>query len=88
MKSTCWDTRATDSIIKSGQKDTEATIYYADKKKLDWMLFAADTEKAFDSVDHNFIFATLTKFDFCDDFVKWVTVPLKGAKSCLVNIVV
>ena len=24
MKRTCWDTRATDSIIKSGQKDTEA----------------------------------------------------------------
>ena len=26
MKSMCWDTRATDSIIKSGQKDTEASI--------------------------------------------------------------
>ena len=26
MKSTFWDTRATDSIIKSGQKDTEASI--------------------------------------------------------------
>ena len=26
MKSTCWDTCATDSIIKSGQKDTEASI--------------------------------------------------------------
>ena len=25
-ESTCWDTRATDSIIKSGQKDTEASI--------------------------------------------------------------
>ena len=26
MKSTCWDTRATDSIIKSDQKDTEGSI--------------------------------------------------------------
>ena len=26
MKSTCWDTRATDSIIKSGRKDTEESI--------------------------------------------------------------
>ena len=25
MKSTCWGTRATDWIIKSGQKDTEAS---------------------------------------------------------------
>ena len=29
MKSTCWDTRATDSLIKSGQKDTEASIVFA-----------------------------------------------------------
>ena len=26
MKSTCWNTRAMDSIIKSGQKDTEASL--------------------------------------------------------------
>ena len=26
MKSTCWDTGATDAIIKSGQKDTGASI--------------------------------------------------------------
>ena len=26
MKSTCWDTRATDPIIKSGQSDTEVSI--------------------------------------------------------------
>ena len=26
MKRTCWGTRATSSIIKSGQKDTEASI--------------------------------------------------------------
>ena len=26
MKSTCWDTRTTDSIIESGEKDTEASI--------------------------------------------------------------
>ena len=26
MKSTCWDTRTLDSIIKNGQKDTEASV--------------------------------------------------------------
>ena len=30
MKSTFWDTRATDSIIKSSQKDTEASILTLD----------------------------------------------------------
>ena len=28
MKSTCWDTRATDSIIRNGQKDIEASIFH------------------------------------------------------------
>ena len=28
MKSMCWDTHAMDSIIKSGQKDTEASIHH------------------------------------------------------------
>ena len=27
MKNMCWDTRATDSIIKSDQEDTEASIH-------------------------------------------------------------
>ena len=34
MKSTCWDTRATDSIIKSGQKDNEAGMHLQDYDRL------------------------------------------------------
>ena len=36
-------------------------LYPAEQKNLDGILFAADMEKAFDSLEHNFIFATLTK---------------------------
>ena len=36
-------------------------IDHADKENLDGMLFAADIEKAFDSLEHNFLFATLAK---------------------------
>ena len=32
------------------------------------ILFSADFEKAFDSVDHTFLFATLTEFGFGPDF--------------------
>ena len=39
-------------------------IDHADKENLDGMLFAADIEKAFDSLEHNFLFATLVKFCF------------------------
>ena len=29
-------------------------LEYADKENLDSLIFAADTEKAFDSIEHNF----------------------------------
>ena len=37
-------------------------LAYAESENLDGILFAADIEKAFDSVEHNFIFASLKKF--------------------------
>ena len=43
-----------------------------DQENLDGIMFAADIEKAFDSVEHNFVFATLKKFGFGDSFIKWV----------------
>ena len=34
-------------------------LKYAENKNVDGILFAADIEKAFESVDHNFIYASL-----------------------------
>ena len=36
-------------------------LEYVDKINEEGILFAVDIEKAFDSVDHSFIFATLKK---------------------------
>ena len=47
-------------------------LTYADQENLDGIMFAADIEKAFDSVEHTFVFATLKKFGFGDSFIKWV----------------
>ena len=41
MKSTCWDTRATESIIKSGQKDTEASILHRRLQTAEYTLYNA-----------------------------------------------
>ena len=43
-------------------------INHADKENLDGMLFAADIEKAFDSLEHNFLLPTLAKLGFGPDF--------------------
>ena len=45
---------------------------YAEQENLDGVIFAADIEKAFDSVDHNFIFASLEKYGIGPDFIQWI----------------
>ena len=49
------------------------------------VLFSADFEKAFDSVEHNFIFAVLKSFGFGSQFIQWVRTFLKNAESCVLN---
>ena len=60
-------------------------LTYAEEENSDGILFAADIEKAFDSVDHNFIFATLNKFDFGSDFIQWIKTLFKSSQSCVMN---
>ena len=53
-------------------------LKYVEEENSDGILFAADIEKAFDSVDHNFIFATLNKFGFGSDFIQWIKTLFKN----------
>ena len=49
---------------------------YPEQEILDGLIFAADIEKSFNSVDHNFIFASLEKYGFGSDFIQWIkTLP-------------
>ena len=47
-------------------------LEYADKENLDGLLFAADIEKAFDSIEYNFLLAILTKYGFGSNFIRWI----------------
>ena len=60
-------------------------LKYAEEENSDGILFAADIEKAFDSVDHNFIFATLNKFCFGSDLIQWIKTLFKNSQSCVMN---
>ena len=61
------------------------TIEYADEMDEEGILFSSDIEKAFDSVDHTFIFTTLKKFGFGPDFIQWVKTLLNRPESCVMN---
>ena len=41
-------------------------LYHTEQGNIDGVVFAADIENAFDSVEHSFIFAVLKKFGFGD----------------------
>ena len=56
-------------------------LEYVDKINEEGILFPVDIEKAFDSVDHSFIFATLKKFGFGDSFIKWIKVFLNNSQA-------
>ena len=56
-------------------------LKYAEEDNSDGILFAADIEKAFDSVDNNFIFAALNKFGFGSDFIQWIKTLPKNSQS-------
>ena len=45
----------------------------------------ANVEKAFDSVDHNFIYPSLKKFGLGKDFVQWIKILFKNSQSCVMN---
>ena len=47
--------------------------------------FAADIEKAFDSVDHKFIFASPEKYCFGPDFIQWIKTLLANNESSVMN---
>ena len=60
-------------------------LYHAGQENLDGILFAADMENAFDSLEHAFIFATLAKFGFGEDFIQWIRTFLYNGNSCIMN---
>ena len=46
-------------------------LEYTENKVIEAILFSADFEKAFDSIDHTFLFSVLRSYEFCPDFIHW-----------------
>ena len=63
----------------------EDLLEYAEKEDLTGIMFSSDFEKAFDSIDHCFMFACLKRFGFGTQFVQWVKTLFKNAQSFVVN---
>ena len=60
-------------------------LVYTECSDVHGTLFLADSEKAFDSIDHTFILVVLDKFGFGPDFINSVKTLFTGAESCVMN---
>ena len=47
-------------------------LQYTEENSIGGILFSADFEKAFDSIEHSFNFATLKSFGFGAQFIQWI----------------
>ena len=47
--------------------------------------FQQISRRLFDSVDHNFLFATLKRYGFGTEFVNFIKTLLFDAQSCVIN---
>ena len=52
---------------------------------MDGFLVAMDIEKAFDSLNHDFLILTLEKYDFGKNFTLWAKILLRDQESCVIN---
>ena len=56
-------------------------LQYTEENSIGGILFSADFEKAFDSIEHSFIFATLKSFGFGAQFIQWIRPIFNSTKS-------
>ena len=60
-------------------------LAYTEENSIGGILFPADFEKAFDSTEHSFIFATLKSFGFGAQFIQWIRTIFNSTESCVIN---
>jgi exonuclease III len=61
------------------------TLEYVDTHDIPSILFFADFEKAFDSLDHEYMFKVLIHFNFGESLISWIKLFYKGAKSSIIS---
>lgn len=60
-------------------------LYYTKDKHVPGILMCIDFEKAYDSVDHNFLHKIIKVFNFGESFQNWIKVFYSKIESCVMN---
>ena len=60
-------------------------LHMTDYLNTDGLLVIIDIQKAFDSVNHHFLYSVLEKYKFGQNFIQWIKILTKNQESCVVN---
>ena len=55
------------------------------KREIPGLIFFSDFEKAFDSINHDYLFKSLKHSNFNENFIKWIKLFYSNVKSCITN---
>ena len=71
--------------IGEANRLTSDMLEYTAENGIEVIILSAHFEKAFNSIEHTFIFAALQSFGSGSDFIQWVKTFLYKAESCVMN---
>ena len=74
-----------DRFIGSNVRLVLDTMGYITNSKKGGLLFFLDFRKAFDSIEWNFMFECLKKYNFGPDFIQWVKLLYTQPLTCIKN---
>ncbi len=63
----------------------EDVSFFTNEKQLTGILLSIDSEKAFDSLNWNFLYETLAHLNFGDNFIDYVKVIYNNIESTILN---
>ena len=72
-------------FISEGGRLISDILEISDMLSLKDLLLTVDIQKAFDSVNHQFLILVLKKFSFGNTFIKWIQTLLKNQESLVIN---
>ena len=82
---TNWQTYVKNRFIgESGRLISDITEI-SDWLNIEGFLVTMDTEKVFNSLDHDFLCSVLRKFRLGKNFITWIKILLKDHLSCVTN---
>ena len=72
-------------FIGEGIKTIEGVIHFIRENKLDGYILAIDFEKAFDSIEWDYLWESLETFGFPSAYIKLIKVAYKNMEACVIN---